>query len=498
MRLTLVAGTLGKLLQVFAAAFLAPLALAIFDAAHGGGWWSPTVFAAAAAITWTCGRLATRWFRAAPQLMRAEALAIVASAWLVTGAFAAIPFWAMGLSPLDGLFEAVSGITTTGASIFTSETFAACDRATFLWRAMTHWIGGLGVIALFIVVLPQLGIAGRQIFFAEYSSATTDIISPQLRSTARKLWLLYSILTVSETLLLILVARMDAYDAICNAMATVSSGGFSPHPASIGGYQNPAAEWIILVYMLVAGISLPLLWVGLFRSPKTMFVDGELRVYLAGFIVGSLGIALLRTGGMPSNDILRGSLFNSASVLSATGFGTEDWNLWPGGATVLLLLLMMLGACAGSTGGGAKVVRLVLAFKAMHREFLRVLHPRGVLPIRHRDKLIPEAAMRTILALVAVYALGWLSFGSALALLGIPVFEAFSASIACTNNIGPGFGAFGPMDGYAFLAPAAKLVCMLAMWLGRLEFVTVLVLLHPEVLRHIRWRGGDQPSDSAR
>lgn len=498
MRLALVLGTLGKLLQVFAVAFLAPLALAIADAASGVEPWRPALgFALAMLATTLSGRILARWFQAAPDLTRAEALGIVAGSWLVVAVYAAIPFWVLGLSGVDGFFEAVSGLTTTGASIFSAEDYERCDRATFLWRALTHWIGGLGIIALFVVVLPRLGVAGRQIFFAEYSSATTDILSPQLRTTARRLWILYVVLTVSQILLLILVARMEVFDSICNSLATVSSGGFSPHPLSIGGYQNPTAEWITTFFMLVAGVSLPLLWVGVFRSPGKFLRDGELRTYLGGFAVLGLGIALIRTGGLPSGEVLRSSLFSAASVISATGFGTVDWNLWPAGALALLLLLMILCACAGSTGGGAKVVRLVLSIKTMHREFLRVLHPHGVLPIRHRGQPIPETALRTINALVAVYVLGWVFFGVALALTGVPLMPAFSASIACVNNIGPGFGPFGPLDGYGFLSPFAKFLCMLAMWLGRLEFVTVLVLLHPDVLRRLRWNA-DQPSANVR
>lgn len=500
MRLALVAGTLGKLLQVFAAAFLAPAALALADALAGGGWRPVAVFAGCAALTFGCGRAATRWFRAAPDLMRSEALAIVAGAWLVTAHFAAIPYWAMGLGYVDGVFESVSGLTTTGATIFTVEDFAACDRATFLWRSLTQWIGGLGVIALFIVVLPQLGIAGRQIFFAEFSSATTEIVSPQLRATARRLWLLYVGLTATLALLLVAVAGMPAYDSICHALTTTSAGGFSPDPASIGGYSNPAAEWILTVFMALAGLSLPLLWVGFFRSPRNLMRDGELRVYLGGLLLLGLGIAFLRTGGLPGAATLRSSLFHAASVVSSTGYATEDWNRWAPAPLVLLLLLMMLCGCAGSTGGGPKVVRLILAFKMVHRELLRVLHPRGVLPVRHRGRTIPEEVLRTILAVVAIYLLGWLAFGAALVLLGEEMIPSFTASLVCVNNIGPALGPFGPMDTYDGLGAAGKLLLSAAMWLGRLEFVTVLVLLHPDVLRRTRWRGASpaQPSESAR
>lgn len=489
MRLTLVAGTLGKLLQIFAFAFLAPLALALADALQGGAWRSVLVFALAAVATAGCGFLAARSFRPGSTLMRAEALAIVAGSWLVVAHFAAIPYWSLGFGYVDGFFESMSGLTTTGATVFTAEDFARCDRATFLWRALTQWIGGLGVIALFIVVLPQLGIAGRQIFFAEFSSATTEIVSPQLRATARRLWLLYVTLTLALALLLLTVAGLPAFDSICHALTTTAAGGFSPNPLSVGGYSNPAAEWIIMVFMALAGISLPLLWVGMFRSPRSLLRDGELQLYLGSLVVLGLGIAFVRTGGLPSGDTLRSALFHAASAISSTGYATEDWNAWGVEALVLILLLMLICGCAGSTGGGPKVVRLILSFKTVHRELLRVLHPRGVLPIRHRNKPIPEAVLRTILAVVAIYALGWLFSGVALVLLGVPMLPAFSAAVACVNNIGPGFGPFGPMGSYDFLAPAGKVVCAMAMWLGRLEFITVLVLLHPDVIRRVRWRG---------
>lgn len=500
MRLALVAGTLGKLLQVFAAAFLVPLALAVADALRGAAWQPALVFGGCALGVFSAGHLAARWFREEPDLMRSEALAIVTGAWLVTAHFAAIPFWALGFGYVDGFFEAMSGLTTTGATIFTAEAFAQCDRATFLWRALTHWIGGLGVIALFVVVLPQLGIAGRQIFFAEFSAATTEIVNPRLRSSARRLWLLYSVLTLLLALLLIVAAGMPAFDAICNALATTSAGGFSPNPASIGGYANPLAEWILIAFMLVAGVSLPLLWVGLFRSPRSLLRDGELRVYLGGALLLGLGIAVLRSGGLPGGEGLRSALFHAASVISSTGFATEDWNLWPQSALILILLLMMLCSCAGSTGGGPKVIRLVLAFKTLHRELLRVLHPRGVLPVRYRGRLIPEAVLRTILAVVALYAISWLLLGAALVLLGEAMIPAFSAALACVNNVGPAIGPCGPMDSYAPLSAAAKLLLCAGMWLGRLEFVTVLVLLHPEVLHRMRWGDAraDQPSERAR
>lgn len=488
MRLALVFGTLGKLLQVFALAFLAPLAFAILDATDGGDWTSVWVFAGAPLLTWGSGFLLARWFETQPNLLRAEALGIVAGSWLFVSHFSAIPYWAFGFSYVDGLFESMSGLTTTGATMFAAEDFAQADRALFLWRALTHWIGGLGVIALFIVVLPQLGIAGRQILFAESSSATTEIVSPHFRSTARRLWILYSGLTVAEIMALVLFTPMPPFDALCNSLATTAAGGFSPHPMSIMGYASPTAEWIIAVFMLIAGVSFPLLWVGLFRRPREFWRDGEFRTYLSVALVLSLAIAGVRAGGLPGIDAVRDGFFNVTSTISSTGFASSDWTAWPQAAQMLLLLAMMCCSCAGSTGGGPKVVRLMLAFKHMHRELLRVLHPRGVLPIRHKGSSIPEETLRTMIAVVAVYFLGQLALGTALTLLGTPMVESFTMAIACVNNVGPGLGLAGPMGSYEFLGDVGTVLCAIGMWLGRLEFITVLVLLHPDVLRKVRWR----------
>lgn len=490
MRLALVAGVLGKLLQVFALAFLAPLAFGAWEAATRGGEWSALLpYAIGGLLTFVAGRFASRWFQAAPNLLRSEALAIVASSWIVVGQFAAIPFWWGGLDYFDGLFESVSGLTTTGATIFTD--FSVWDRPAFLWRAVLHWIGGFGVVAMFVVILPQLGVAGRQIFFAESSTATADVISPRLRSTAFRILWLYLMLTIAEILALMTLTTMPAFDVVCNSMATISTGGFSPHPLSIAGYQSPAAEWIITFFMLISGISFPLLWIGFFRRPREFLRDGELSLYLAGFVACTLGAAAALAHGLPGLDTVRTTAFNVATVISACGFASADWATapWTDAARIFLLIALLLCSCAGSTGGGAKVVRWILAFKFMHRELIRVLHPRGVLPIRHKHRQVADDTLRAIVAVVAVYCFAYMVLGAFLVLMGTDMVSAFSGAIACINNAGPGFGSAGPMNNYAFLNPAGTLACTLGMWLGRLEFVTVLVLLHPDVLRKMRWRG---------
>ena len=490
MRVALVLGVLGKLLQVFALAFLPPLALAAWDAATAGaGWRDVGVFAASGATTWLAGRLFARWFRVRPDFGRAEALAVVAGAWLMVAQFAAVPYLLSGLDFFDAYFESMSGLTTTGATVLTD--FGVHTRAFFLWRSMTQWFGGLGVIALFVVVLPQLGIAGRQIFFAEASAATTDVISPNVREAARRLWVLYVFLTVLEVFLLVLVAEFPLYEAVCHSLTTMSAGGFSPHPQSLAGYANPLAEWIIVVFMVLSGVSFPLLWVGMTRRPLEPFRDGEFRFYVGAMAFAGVALGAMLSGGMPEADTLRTGLFQSASLISSTGFASVDFATapWTDGMRALLLLVMLLGGGAGSAAGGAKAVRNLLTLKFMYREFTRVLHPRGVIPLRHRGRAIPDDAMRAILNLVVLYLVVYVLLGCVLVVLGVDFVTGFTAALACVGNIGPGFEAVGPMGSFADFDPLSKILLTVGMWLGRLEMVTVLVLLHPDVWRRLRWKG---------
>ncbi|MCH2112705.1 MAG: hypothetical protein MK213_07585, partial [Planctomycetes bacterium] len=289
-------------------------------------------------------------------------------------------------------------------------------------------------------------------------------------------------------------------DSFCHGLTTISSGGFSPNAASIAGYAVPGAfpnynpvigEWILVCFMLMAGMSFPLLWIALSRRPTAVLRDGEFRLYIFLAALFSLILVGLIPNGNPNLDTLRKGAFQCASLMSSTGYASADYNLWGDPAITALLLAMFLGGCAGSAVGGPKLLRLLLSVKFLFREMTRVLHPRAVITIRHRDAKVSERIMRAVFTVVSLYIAGYVVVGSCMVLLGAPVREGFSAALACLGNIGPAFGDLGPMGNYQGLSSAQKILLSGAMWFGRLEIVSALALFHPDLLRHIRWGHGD-------
>jgi trk system potassium uptake protein len=419
-------------------------------------------------------------------LRRLEALAIVAGTWLLVARAAAVPYAVNGMGLVDALFEAMSGLTTTGATVM--QDFTAYGRGVFFWRAMTQWIGGLGIIALFVAVLPRLSIAGRQLFFAEATGPTDEKLTPQVRRTAAALWSVYAGLTVLQAGALY-AAGMDLYDSVCHAFTTLSAGGFSPHPESIAGYANPAVEWIIIVFMLLAGANFALYYRALRGERSVLPRDEELRTYAGIVLVAAVLVTMLlrmADGGLV--DRVRIALFQVLTILTTTGYASVDFELWNDQAKIVLFALMFIGGCAGSAAGGPKVVRQLLIARYTLLELRRTVHPRGVLPVKLGGRVVPDEVMRAVLVFFLFYLLVFAVSSVIVVALGADLVTGITASIASVGNIGPGFGAVGPMGSYADLHPVSKVVLMLAMWVGRLEVVTVLALLRPEVWRMARWR----------
>jgi trk system potassium uptake protein TrkH len=489
MRLSIVVHTTGMLVRLFGAMLLLPTAVAVWFRE----WNDCAGFAVTAAATMGVGVVMRRVGgraagAAADRSRRVEGLAIVAGTWLLLAIVAAIPYVWSGLGFVDALFESMSGLTATGATIITD--VRGLGRAVFVWRTVTMWLGGLGVIALFIAVLPRLAIGGRELFFAEAPGPTDEKLTPQLRQTALALWKLYALLTVAMIVALVAVG-MPLFDAVSNALSTIAAGGFSPHPQSIGGYQSPAVEWVVTLFMFVAGANFALQYRAVRGGHASVVRDEELRAYAGIIIAASVAVTVfLMQDGMGFADAVRHGLFQVVSILTTTGFASVDFQLWNDQAKMVLLLLMFIGGCAGSAAGGPKVVRHLLMARYTLRELKRTLHPRAVLPVKLGGRVVPESTLRDVQVFMLFYLLTF-AVGAAIVVgFGADLMTGITATIACLSNVGPGFEAVGPMSTYAGLHPVSKIVLTLAMWIGRLEVLTVLVFFRVEPWRSMRWSAG--------
>ena len=484
MRLALVVHLIGTLVRLFSPAVLVPAAVAAFYRE----WFDAAGFIVAFTATAVAGTLMRRAAGStgdAERLRRVEGMAVVSITWLVVANLAGIPYLWVGFSYVNALFESMSGLTTTGATVLTD--FSTIGRGVFFWRALTHWLGGLGVIALVVAVLPRLAIGGRELFFAEAAGPTNEKLTPQLRHTAIALWRLYTAFTVAQVTALTL-AGMSLFDAVCHSMATMAAGGFSPHPLSLAGYNRATFDWIIIVFMFIAGANFALQYRAVRGGRLALAHDEELRAYSGIVLVATalLMVFLLRDG-MPFSDALRHGAFQVLSILTTTGFASVDFELWTSQAKMVLLLLMFIGGCAGSAAGGPKVVRHVLMARLTVRELKRILHPRAVLPVKLGGRVVPEHTLRDVQVFMLFYLLTFAVGAALLVFLGADLVTGITGSIACLGNIGPGFEAVGPMANFAELHPVSRLVLTLEMWIGRLEVLTVLVLFRGEVWRSARW-----------
>jgi trk system potassium uptake protein TrkH len=489
-RLSLVVHVIGIVVRLFGLMFILPLAVCLVY----GEQRDAIGFVSAAVGTWGVGHLMRQaGGRAAEDavetMRRAEGLAIVSIAWLFLAASAAVPYLWAGLGPIDAMFESMSGLTTTGATVFRD--FAAYGRGIFFWRGFTQWLGGMGVIALFVAILPRLAIGGRELFFAEMPGPDDEKVAPQIRRTAGLLWRLYAGLTVLQIAALVLTG-MPLFDSVCNAFSTIAAAGFSPHPLSIGGYRNPAAEWVIIVFMFLAGANFALQYRALARRDFSLLSkDEELRAYTLVVAVATALVAFAIWDTLHKADIFRAALFQVLSVITTTGFATVDFNEWNDQAKAVLLGLMFIGACAGSASGGPKVVRHVLLAKYTLQELRRALHPRAILPVKLGGRVVPPPIMQEVIVFFLFYMLTFAVTAAVVVVFGADLVTGISAAAAAISNVGPGFGTVGPMANFADLHPVSRFTLTLAMWIGRLEVITVLVILRPEA-----WRSGHWSSQS--
>jgi trk system potassium uptake protein TrkH len=410
-------------------------------------------------------------------IKKAEALFVVAISWIILGLISAIPYLFYGISPINSLFEAVSGITTTGATILTNFNY---PHTMFFWRSLTQWIGGLGIIVLFIAVLPQFAVAGRQMFFAEAPGPTEDKFTPRVRNTASALWKIYAGLTVLEIILLVW-AKMPVFDAVCNSLSTLSAGGFSPHSESIMGYHSVCINWIVLIFMFLAGASFNLQYKVLNqKNPLLFFKSEEFRKYffLVLFMTSLIAISLTINNHFGGWQNFSCALFQVISITTSSGFASVDFEKWNYTSKLLLFIVMFMGSCASSAGGGIKMARWLVVFKTMKSEIVRILHPNAVVNIKMDNKTIQPEVARQIVVFVFFY---FLIFGISAVLMSI--FEQNTAvgltgAISSLGNIGPGVAvSTGPMANFDNIHYLSKIIFIINMLVGRLELIPFLVML---------------------
>ena len=542
-----IAGLIGVLLVALGVSLLAPMGVGL---AYGEAeWWA---FGATGGVAILVGAALWKLFKPSDELRVREGFAIVGLAWFVLSLVGAVPWVLSGVLAefTDAFFEVMSGFTTTGATILggaDTPQIEAVPNAFLFWRSLTHWLGGMGIIVLTIAILPLLGVGGMQLFKAEVPGPSADKLTPRVTETAKRLWAIYVILTAAQVLLLL--PAMSLFDAVNHAMATLATGGFSTENGSVGQYGSAYIDWVITVFMVLAGMNFALHYQLFHRNLKPVLQNEELRVYLAILAGATLFLTLVlwtptgdllpapvtldgevvtqevvasragdgavggeaatrdaqRAGGdrigggaalgteLASReargrtvvrydafaDALRYGAFQAASIITTTGFGTADYEVWPPFALVILFALFFVGGMAGSTGGGVKVVRVLLILKNSFRELRQLVHPQAILPIRLDHRVVPDGILRNVLSFIVFY-VGLIGLGTLLmGFMGLDIWSAFSATFSCVGNVGPAFGAMGPTENYTHVPVAGKWVLSILMMAGRLEIFTVLLLFTP-------------------
>ncbi|MEM6991129.1 MAG: TrkH family potassium uptake protein [Myxococcota bacterium] len=480
MNLRTVAALTGLLVALVALMMAAPLVLAIYDGdAHAALGYS-TAMAATALV----GLILRRWGgKESTDIHRKDALGVVALTWLCLGIFGGLPFLIEGSihNVPAAVFEAVSGFTTTGATVVAD--VDALSRATNLWRCQMHWFGGMGIVVLFVAVFPQLGVGAKHLFRTEVPGPITEGLRPRIKQTALALWWIYAGLTVLATVML-MVAGLPVYDAVVHAMSTLGTGGFSSRGASIGAYDNAAVEWIVILFMLLAGLNFGLYY-GILRGRwRDFFSNYELRFYLLvnAVIIAVVAFSILRMHPAPG-DSLRHAAFQTLAVTTTTGFMTEDFEQYPNAARYLLFLAMFMGGCAGSTAGGIKASRVYVLFKVALRELRSLLNPNVVSSVRLGNTTIPASVTWGIVVFVTTYFMIFAFASLILVAEGLDLLTAMSAVVACLSSVGPGLADVGPTQNFGFVPGSGKLLLSFCMIAGRLEIFALFAVFSPECWR---------------
>jgi trk system potassium uptake protein TrkH len=413
-------------------------------------------------------------------LNRRDGYLIVAGGWLLFSLFGTLPFLLTGSIHgfTDAFFETTSGFTTTGASILNN--IEELSHGILFWRSLTQWLGGMGIILLTLILLPFLGIGGMQLFSAEVPSPTPDKLHPHVKDTAKRLWLIYLVFTVSESLLL-WAGDMGLFDAICHSLTTMATGGYSTKQASIAYWDSPYIHYVITLFMFLAGTNFTLSYFAMHGQFRKIWTNEEFRWYL-GFVGGfaiviTIGLLVTTGGGLESS--FRNALFQVVSILTTTGFATADYLLWAPWLGVLIFMLMFFGGSAGSTGGGPKIMRIVIMLKNSTQELKRMIHPNAVIPIRFNSTAVEASVVTNVLAFIVFYGIIAMISMAVMSFLGNDLNTSVGAVAATLGNIGPGIGGVGPALNYAEIHVAGKWYLSFLMLVGRLELFTVLILFSP-------------------
>ena len=438
----------------------------------------------AAAIVMGVGIVGFLFTRGPIDLSRRDGFGIVTFGWLAAASFGALPFMLTGVitEPTAAVFETMSGFTTTGASVLSD--IEAMPRGVLFWRAMTHFFGGMGVLVLCVAILPFLGVGGMQIYRAEMPGPSKDRLTPRIATTAKLLWGLYVLLCAAETLLL-RFGGMDWFDAACHAFATMATGGFSTRNASVAAFNSVYIESVIIVFMFLAGVNFALSFRALRGRPLCYFQDPEFRFYLGAWLTATVIILFNVYGAVyPSfGHAVRAAFFQSTSIMTTTGFCTEDFDLWPGTSKVVLVLLMFIGGCAGSTGGGIKNIRIFVLFKKVLREIRLFMQPQAVVKVKIGRNPVPQEVISHISGFFIVFMLV-VAGGTLVMTLFMPDLEsALTSVIATLGNIGPGLGSVGAVQNYGDVPAPGRAFLTVLMLLGRLELYTVLIVFLPSFWR---------------
>ena len=470
-RVRLTLHIIGSFLKYFALVYAVPLVTALY---YGEEKWH--IYLYALLLTLGIGLILEFGFKTEKVIERADGFTIVAFTWLLIPLLGTLPYVFLGLGFLDAFFETMSGFTTTGATIL--KVVEELPKSALLWRSLTQWLGGMGVILLFISILPRLGVGGSQLFDREFPGPLPERLRPRFRTTARLLWTIYVGFTAAEIALLHFLARLPFFDSLCISFSTIPTGGFTPTTASIGFYNNPLAEYIIMVFMFLAGMSF-IVHYQVLRGNWKAIKGEEFRLYL--IILGAAIFLLILSQGFNS---YREGMFQAISIMTTTGFVTADFGSWHSGARIVLLALMFIGACGGSTGGAIKVVRVLTLIKHTRVMMRKAIFPKAVIPVKLNQKSLPEGIIRDILSFLFLYILVAIVASVVLCFLGLNLETAISAVAATLGNVGPGLGGVGPSLNYALLPGAAKFILIICMWLGRLELFTVFMIFFPRF-----WKG---------